>query len=172
MIRWSKKIDSAIAWIGSIAGYMILLLVFLVCIDVILRYVFQFSRVWIMELELYLFAFSFLFGAAYALQKEQHVRVDVIYDKLSKRKKEWINLFGGLAYLLPWTLIMMYISWSYFYKSLLIHEVSSQAGGLPFLFIMKLGVFLAFFLLFFQGISQLIKSIDFLRNSAIQNEAS
>jgi len=147
------------SFFGRIAGWSSVALVFLVCVDVILRYFFQWSRVWMMELELYLFAMTFLLGGAYAFQKDQHVRVDVFYTNMSEKNKARVNLIGGLLLLLPWCVIVMYISQRYFFKSWKIGESSGQPGGLPMLYIKKGMLFIAFFLLSLSGISSIYKSI-------------
>jgi TRAP-type mannitol/chloroaromatic compound transport system permease small subunit len=102
-------IDRLNAVLGTFASWSTLLLVLLVCLDVLLRYFFQWSRVWMMELEIYVFAIIFLLGSAYAFQKDRHVRVDVFYSNMSIKKQAFVNIVGGLIFLLPWTLVMIYI---------------------------------------------------------------
>lgn len=150
--------------IGKFASWASLILVLLVCLDVILRYFFQWSRVWMMELELYFFAFIFLLGGAYAFQEDQHVRVDVFYSNMSEKSKAWVNLLGSLLFLIPWTIVIIYISQRYFFKSWNIGESSSQPGGLPALYIKKGLLVVAFVLLFLQGISSLLTSIQTIQN--------
>ncbi len=163
MKRIIKSIDSITAFFGKIAGWSSILLVVLVCVDVLLRYFFQWSRVWMMELELYLFAFIFLLGGAFAFQKDQHVRVDVFYTNLSDKNKARVNLIGGILFLLPWCIIIIYISQRYFLKSWMIGERSNQPGGLPMIYIKKGLLVLAFFLLALQGIGSIFKSVETLR---------
>ena len=156
-------IDSINSFFGQVAGWSSIVLVVLVCLDVILRYFFQWSRVWMMELELYLFAMTFLLGGAYAFQKDQHVRVDVFYTNMSEKGKARVNLIGGILLLLPWCFIVMYISQRYFFKSWRIGESSGQPGGLPMLYIKKGMLFVAFFLLSLQGVSSIYKSVLILK---------
>lgn len=158
-------IDRLNAALGSFASWSTLLLVLLVCLDVVLRYFFQWSRVWMMELEMYLFAIIFLLGSAYAFQMDRHVRVDVFYSNMSIKKQAFVNIVGGLIFLLPWTLVMIYISQRYFLKSLRIGESSSQPGGLPALYLLKCLLLLGFFLLFLQGISSIYKSLIELKKN-------
>jgi len=159
MTKWIQYIDGFNKRIGEAASWASIALVVLVCVDVILRYFFQWSRVWMMELELYFFAIIFLLGGAYAFREDQHVRVDVFYANMSEQKKAWINLFGGILFLLPWCAIMIYISQRYFVKSWLIGERSSQPGGLPGLYIKKALLLIGFFLLFLQGISSVLAAL-------------
>lgn len=158
MKKLFKSIDGINAFFGKLAGWSSILLVFLVCVDVVLRYFFQWSRVWMMELELYLFAITFLFGGAFAFQKDQHVRVDVFYTNMSEKNKAIVNIIGGILLLIPWCVIVLYISQRYFFKSWRIGESSGQPGGLPMLYIKKGIVVVGFFLLFLQGLSSIYKA--------------
>ena len=161
-------IDNINKSVGKFASWSSLLLVLLVCLDVLLRYFFQWSRVWVMEIELYLFAILFLLGAAYAFQEDQHVRVDVFYSNMSERNKAIVNMIGGILFLLPWTIIIMFISYGYFMKSWTIGEHSGQPGGLPALYIKKGLLFLGFFFLFLQGVSSVLKSWLIIQHKAIE----
>ena len=161
-----EYIDRLNASLGKLASWCTVLLVLLVCLDVLLRYFFQWSRVWMMELEMYLFTIIFLLGSAYAFQEDRHVRVDVFYTNMTAEKQALVNLLGGLLFLLPWTLVMIYISQRYFLKSWHIGENSSQPGGLPALYVMKGLLLLGFFLLFLQGISSILKSWDQLKGKS------
>ncbi len=167
MKRIIHIIDTINEQLGKAASWCSLFLVLLVCVDVILRYFFQWSQVWMMEIELYLFAIIFLLGGAYAFQKDQHVRVDVFYSNMPDRNKAIVNLIGGLFFLIPWTIIMIYIGQRYFIKSWNIAESSSQPGGLPALYIKKGLLVLAFFFLTLQGISSVLKSIRTLQNRPV-----
>jgi TRAP-type mannitol/chloroaromatic compound transport system permease small subunit len=164
MKKFFNTIDGINELFGKIAGWSSILLVLLVCIDVVLRYFFQWSRVWMMELELYLFAITFLLGGAYAFQKDQHVRVDVFYTNMSGKNKARVNIIGGVLLLLPWCIIILYITQRYFLKSWSIGESSGQPGGLPMLYIKKGLLVIGFFLLFLQGLSSIYKSSKKLKS--------
>ena len=138
------------------------ILVLLICIDVMLRYFFNFSKIWIMELELYFYSTIFLMGSAYAFSHDNHVRVDIFYSRMSAKNKAIVDLIGGILFLLPWSLVIMIVSYDYAKVSFLIGETSSQPGGLPALYVLKSIVFLGFTFLFLQGISSILKSISFL----------
>jgi TRAP-type mannitol/chloroaromatic compound transport system permease small subunit len=115
-----------------------------------------------MELELYIYSFIFLLGSAYALKEDKHVRVDLFYSKWSNKKKAFVDLIGGLLYLLPWCTVLVIVSFQYALSSWKIGETSSQPGGLPAIYILKSTVFVAFTLLFLQGVSSILKSITCL----------
>ena len=153
---------------GKNISWINLGLVLLICTDVILRYFFAATKTWVIELEWHLFAAIFLLGAAFAYKNDQHVRVDVFYQNLSEKKKAWINLTGNLFFLLPWTLVVIYVSSEYTYQSWLVREISPDPGGLPARYIIKGAIALGFTLLLIEGIRQIAVSwnIIFRKTSA------
>jgi TRAP-type mannitol/chloroaromatic compound transport system permease small subunit len=104
----------------------------------------------------------FLLGAGYTLLHNQHVRIDVISGRLSKRARAWIDVLGTLFFLLPMAIAIMWMSWPVFVQSYQLHEESSNAGGL-IVWPARLMVPVGFVLLVLQGISELIKRVAFLR---------
>jgi len=134
-------------------------MVWVICIDVIMRYVFNSSFIWIVELEIYFFALSFLFAAGYAFKHDKHVRVDLFYAKWSAKGKARVNLIGGLLFLLPWCIVSIMVCWKYAMTSFRMGESSPQPGGLPALYILKFCLVISFVLLLLQGIASIIESI-------------
>lgn len=157
-----KTMNNITEKIGELSSWLAVFMVVIISLDVIIRYLFQFTFIWIVELEIYLFGFMFLLGSGYALKHEKHVRVDVFYSKMTDRNKAFMDLFGGLFYMVPWCLVVMSGSWEYAYSSFLMGESSAQPGGLPALYILKFAIFLGFTLLLFQGIAQLLNSINII----------
>lgn len=157
-------IDQTVQWMGKTVSWLSLLLVLIICIDVAMRYVFNFTKVWVIELEIYFFAILLLFGAGYAFQYDKHVRVDVFYSKLSNKKKAYINLFGGVFLLIPWCIVIILVGYNYAYFSFLMNESSSQPGGLPALYLLKSLIFIGFIFLLMQGVSSICKSILTIRS--------
>lgn len=148
--------------VGKLTSWFAILMVIIISLDVIIRYLFKFTFIWIIELEIYLFGFMFLLGAGYTLKHEKHVRVDVFYSKLSDKKKAIVDILGGLLYLIPWCYVAVSASWRYAYSSFLMGESSPQPGGLPALYILKFAIALGFFLLLLQGIAHILKSLTIL----------
>ena len=110
----------------------------------------------------YLFAASFLLAAGYTLLNNEHVRIDVIVGRFSKRVQTWVDVFGFIAFLIPMCVTVLYLSIPFFLQGLRSGEVSSNSGGLilwPVYALMPLG----FGLLLLQGISELIKRLAFLQ---------
>lgn len=152
-----KTIDTIIAKIGKSISWLNVALIVLICFDVLFRYIFDFSKNWIIELEWHLFALVFLIGSAYALQEDKHVRVDVFYQRFSERKKIIINLLGTLLFLLPWCYLVITTAYKFAVNSWYIKEGSAQPGGLPARYVIKSMIVVGFVLLAFQGVSLVVK---------------
>ncbi len=150
--RINEVVGNGVSWLTSI-------LVWVVCIDVLFRYVFDFSFIWINELEIYFFAFVFLLGAGYAFQQGKHVRVDMLYTNWSEKRKAWVNLVGAILLLIPWTTLIIWVGYKYALNSWNIGEASPQPGGLPALYILKFSIPVAFLFLLLQAVSSLLSSI-------------
>ena len=145
---------------GKISSWFSLALVLLISTDVLLRYVFNFSTAALYEMEWHLFAIIFLLASPYTLQKNKHVRVDVFYNNFSKRKKNIIYLIGNIIFLIPFSFIIFYTSLPFVEDSYSILESSPDPGGLPYRFIIKSIIPIAFFLLMIQGILNAIKNYN------------
>jgi TRAP-type mannitol/chloroaromatic compound transport system permease small subunit len=113
------------------------------------------------ELQWYLFSLIFLLGAAYGLNHDVHVRVDVLYERFSKKARALIDLIGTLVFLIPFSLVMLYVSWPAVSNSFSIREMSPDPGGLP-RWPIKIVILVSFVLLMLQGLSQIVKQIDIL----------
>ncbi|MEM1271835.1 MAG: TRAP transporter small permease subunit, partial [Bacteroidota bacterium] len=108
------------------------------------------------EMQWYLFSIVFLAAGAWALQQDAHVRVDVLFGRLSPKRQALVNLVGTLIFLLPFCVLMIWVSWSYVENSWSIREVSPDPGGLP-RYPIKFLIPFAFVLMLLQAISQAIK---------------
>ena len=113
------------------------------------------------ELQWYLFSLIFLLGAAYGLNHDVHVRVDVLYERFSKKARALIDLIGTLVFLIPFSLVMLYVSWPAVSNSFSIREMSPDPGDLP-RWPIKIVILVSFVLLMLQGLSQIVKQIDIL----------
>jgi len=165
-----SSIDSISERVGKLFAWSSTLLVLLISLDVAMRYLFDFTLIWIIELEIYFFALLFIMGSAYAFKHDKHVRVDVFYSQFSVKKKAWTNLIGGLLFLLPWTIAVVLITGRYALYSFKIREASPQPGGLAALYILKFFVVIGFFLLFLQALSSIFKSYLIIVNRPYQEE--
>jgi len=154
-------IESIIEWVGRTASWLVLALVLLICYDVAMRYLFQQGSVALQELEWHLFALIFLLGSAYTLKYDEHVRVDILYQSrfLSDKHRALINIFGTLFLLMPFCVLILITAWPFVENAFYYNEGSPDPGGLPYRFILKGSLLLAFGLLLLQGLAGLLKNI-------------
>jgi len=152
-------IDRLNDWIGKTVSWLSLILVLVIVIDVAMRYIFSITSAASFELEWHLFAVIFLLGAAYTLQHDKHVRVDVFYHRFSKKTQGWVNLIGTVTLLLPFCAVACWESLSFVESSYAFRETSPDPGGLPARYVIKAAIPAGFFLLGLQGISEFLKSI-------------
>lgn len=146
-------------WIGKWVSWLTTILVILICVDVLFRYAFNFSKTWIIDLEWHLFAAIFLLGAAFTLSEDKHVRVDVFYSKFSEKNKAIVNVIGSILLLIPWAILIIVKSYHYAMNSWAIKETSPNPGGLPARYIIKFIIVIAFVLLLIQAFVELYKAI-------------
>ena len=126
-----KVIGKIIDALGNFCSILMLLMIANVFYDVIMRYFFNDVSIGMQELEWHLFAAMFMFGIAYTLKEDAHVRVDIFYDKMSARKQSMINIFGALFFALPITTVILYYSIDYTFEAYQMGEGSADPGGLP-----------------------------------------
>jgi TRAP-type mannitol/chloroaromatic compound transport system permease small subunit len=162
LLRLAAKIDAANEWVGKIAGWFGLLAVIVCTVNAIFRYAFNMSSNAWLEIQWYLNAVMFLLVAAWALKRNDHVRIDVIGGRLPRKAQAWIDILGGLLALLPASLIIAWYSWPSLVSSYLINEHSSDPGGL-IRWPIRLLIPVAFGLLALQGVSEIIKKVAFLK---------
>ena len=159
LLKIAKAIDALNEWVGRGVAWVTLGLVLVIFVDVVMRYAFRTSFVFIQELEWHLFAFIFLIGAGYTLLHDGHVRVDIIYQRLGTRGRAWINLVGVIFFLFPGCIMIIVTSIKFVYTSWAIMEGSPDPGGIPFRFIVKGTIPAGFCLLLLQGTSLGIHSL-------------
>jgi TRAP-type mannitol/chloroaromatic compound transport system permease small subunit len=158
LLAISGVIDAVNERFGRIANWCVLLACLISAGNALVRYGFSDSSNAWLEIQWYLFAAMFMLGAPYTLRMNEHVRVDILYGNVSSKVQLWIDLLGGILFLLPATIIIGWMSWPIFVDSFVSGEVSNNAGGLirwPVKLLMPLG----FGLLALQGISEIIKRI-------------
>lgn len=155
--------DSLSAFFGKLASWLCVLLVLVTVTDVLLRYLFHSGSVAVQELEWHLFGLIFLFGLAKTYQDDEHVRVDIIYARLSTKSQAWINLIGTLIFLLPLSAIIIWSSLPFVEAAYRLAEQSADPGGLPYRFLIKASIPLGFVLLLLQAIASSLRSLQALR---------
>ena len=162
LLKLSRLIDRASERIGHTLYWLVLATVLISAANAVVRKAFNYSSNAFLEIQWYLFSAIFLFLAGYTLFRNEHVRIDVVAGRLSKRAQTWIDILGTLFFLLPMAILLAWLGWPVFVEAFERHEVSTNAGGL-IIWPARLLVPIGFVLLAIQGISELIKRVAFLR---------
>lgn len=157
--RLGNWIDSFTARSGRLVAWLSLALALVVCALVIARYLFQTSAPAMQEAALYLHAGLFMLGAAFALQSDDHVRVDILYRRWSPRTRAWIDCIGTLVFLFPVCVLLLVLSWDYVAASWAVRETSSDPGGLPWVYGLKTLLLIMPAMLLLQGLAEVIKRL-------------
>ncbi len=160
-----RGIDALTSLLGRAASWLTLAMVLLTTLVVVLRYVFDLGFIWLQEGLTWMHAAVFMLGAAYTLQLDEHVRVDVFYREMSAKRRAVVNLVGVIIFLLPVTAFIFIESLGYVGDSWSDQEVSRDAGGLPYpaLPLMKSLLLVMPVLLVLQGLAIALRSIAALR---------
>lgn len=158
--RVATGIEHLIDFSGRAVSWLTLLMVVITFIIVVFRYVFDIGWISLQESITYLHAMVFLIGAAYTMQHESHVRVDIFYSCFNQTTRAWIDLCGALFMLLPFMLFLCWVSWEYVAESWGVMEGSREAGGLPGVYLLKSLILVMAGTLTLQAISQVIRSIQ------------
>ena len=157
--RLNDRVGVAIQWLA-------LLMVFVGAFNALARYTTRYTGLALssnayLDLQWYFFTLIFLLGAGYGLNHDYHVRVDVVYEKLGKKARAWVNLIGTVLFLIPFSVVMLWVSWRPVWNSWVVREASPDPGGLP-RYPIKAVILLAFLLLLLQGFSHVLKQADVL----------
>jgi TRAP-type mannitol/chloroaromatic compound transport system permease small subunit len=150
---------------GHLASWLTLFMVLVTFVVVVLRYVFDAGAVWLQESVVWMHAVVFMLGAAYTLQQEEHVRVDIFYRNMCETRRAWVDLLGAVFFLLPLSVFLAYTAWDYVVMSWQLRESSREPGGLPYPLVplLKTLLLLMPLALTLQGISMLLASIRTVR---------
>ena len=154
------RFSDVMGWIAGVLNLVMLLNVFY---DAIMRYFFSRGSIAMQELEWHLFAMVFLFGMAYGLKEDSHVRVDVLYDRFSPRVKAIVNIGGTVLLLLPLSVLVVEGSVWYVREAFTSGEVSGDPGGLPYRWLIKLVIPASFLFLIVAATGFVIRNINILR---------
>lgn len=150
---------------GRTVALLNIAMVVFMCLVVALRYVFNNSSIVLQEGVMYLHACIFMLCMGYTLKCDEHVRVDIIYQKLSAKGKAWVNLAGSLLLLLPLLAFISWYSWPYVVSSWTVYEVSQEAAGVPYVYLLKTLILLMTVILGLQGLAEILRNIIILIQS-------
>lgn len=162
LLALSRMIDAVTAFIGRHVIWLILAAILVSAINAIVRKAFDMSSNAWLELQWYLFGAVFMVAAAYTLQRNEHIRIDIVSGRLTQNVRNWIDIVGHALMLLPFTALMIYESIPFTLSAVRSGEMSGSAGGL-IIWPARAFILAGFFLLFLQGISELIKRIAVMR---------
>ena len=162
LLKLSRQIDALTERIGKAALWLVLIVVVISSLNALMRYTLNYSSNAFLEIQWYLFGLIFLSCSGYTLMRNEHVRIDLVSGRFSKRAQTWIDIFGIIFFLMPMALAILWLSWPVFVHALLEKEMSNSAGGL-IVWPARLMIPVGFFLLIVQAISELIKRIGFLQ---------
>lgn len=162
LLSISRTIDQVNTRLGRLIAWLIFVAVAVSTINALIRKIFDTSSNSWLELQWVLFGFVFLLCSPWTLLSNEHIRIDVISSKLPKRARDWIDIVGHVAFLLPFALVMILTSGPFALRSILGNEQSGNAGGLP-QWPAKTLIFVGFIVLFVQGVSELIKRVAIMR---------
>lgn len=165
-------IDKTIQYLGYLSAFILALLVILVVYDATVRYIFSNGSIALQELEWHLFDVVILFGIAYALKEDAHVRVDIFYAAYSEKTKALINTLASLFFILPFSLLIIYIGVEFVSMSFVQNEGSSNPGGLGYRFLVKSLLPLSFVFLSLQALRDVFENFRAYRHSQLDWESN
>lgn len=155
----SQFIDQINSSIGRAVSWLVVIMVFVTFGVVVMRYLFNTGSIQAQESIIYMHAVVFMLAAASTLKQDGHVRVDIFYGKMSVKKKALVNLLGNLFLLIPVSAFILWSSWDYVLESWDIRETSREAGGLPWIYLLKSVIIIFTSMLILQGIAEILKSL-------------
>jgi TRAP-type mannitol/chloroaromatic compound transport system permease small subunit len=164
MLRKIERfLDIFIDFVGYLTAVLLILMIVNVAWDVMMRYIFHNSSIAMQEMECHLFSVIMLFGTGYALRHNSHVRVDFLYDRLDPKKRSWIDIAGTILFLIPLALLIVYGSYDFVMDAWTSDEISEDPGGLPYRWLIKGMIPLAFVFLLLCAIDFMLHAINVLR---------
>ncbi len=165
LLKLERGFDKFADYIGAITAFAMVLMILNVTYDVIARYFFKSGSIAMQEMEWHLFSIIILLGIAYTLKEDAHVRVDLLYDRWSAKRKALINMVGVVTFIFPIALLVGISSIDNAYEAFLSHEGSGDPGGLPHRWIVKALIPLSFLLLIITSIGYFIKNLNVYRGT-------
>ena len=167
-LAFADAVDRLTEWIGQWLKWLVLFSSLISAFNAMMRYTIHYSSNAWLEIQWYMFGAMFLLAAGYALKHEEHVRVDVFFSKMTPKQQAWLDVFGGILFLMPMALIIAWLSIPMVVNSIKSWEHSSDPGGLlrwPIKIVMPIG----FVLVALQGLSELIKRVAFLNGHPVES---
>ena len=161
-LRLSSTIDAFILWLGNAISWLNVVLVLVILAQVVLRYVFGLGQIFLEEAQWHLYAILVMFGIAYGVVDNAHIRMDLIYSNRSAKTKEWIELFGQVFFVMPFALILFIKGVDLVESAWRVNEGSPSPGGLPWRWAIKAVLPAAMLMYLLASISRSIRSIIYI----------
>ena len=158
----SRLVDPVLQRIGHLTGYLWILLLAIIVINVVLRYAFGEGRIEFEEIQWHLYSTGFLLALGYALQTDAHIRVDVLHERFPPALKAWFEFYGILLFLLPFIALILFFSVPFVAASYELSEISNSPGGLPYRWAIKAMLPVGFVLLLLATLARLSRVWAFL----------
>ena len=158
----SRAIDPFLQRLGNGLSWIWVGLIFVIVLNVLLRYVFSEGRIELEEIQWHLYSTGFMFGLSYAFQADVHIRVDVLHERFSPELKAWIDVYGILLFVLPFTALMLIYGIPFVVDSYQTKEVSQSPGGLELRWLIKSVLVLGFSFLSLAAFARLTRLWSFL----------
>ena len=162
LIALARGMDAVSNWIGRRVIWLIFASILISAGNAVVRKLFDLSSNAWLEAQWYLFGAAFMFGAAYTLKENEHIRIDIVYGRWSPRTRHYIDLFGHIVFLLPFAGLMAWMLFPYMMDSIRSGQVSTNASGL-IIWPARAILFAGFALLVAQGLSEVIKKVAILQ---------
>jgi len=160
-----KTLNQFSILIGRAVAWLTLAMILFILINVLASWLFNTSWIWLRESVTWLHGTNFLLAVGYTLNRQSHVRVDIFYSKMTQRQQAIVDTLGTLFLLLPTCIFIAWASWPAFFLSWRVSEVSSEAGGLPALYLLKSLLLLMPLLLSIEAVNQLLIQIKLIRQT-------
>ncbi len=161
-LRFARALERLVSTVGRLFAWLSLPLAAVIVFDVVTRRFFVLGSTKLQELEWHLHAALFLMLLGYGYLRNAHVRIDVLRERMSPRTRAWVEVFGCLLFLIPYSLLLVYYSVNFWERSFLLGEASAATTGLPYRWIIKAAMPLGFGLLFLAGLAVLLDRLAYL----------
>lgn len=162
LLRLIERLEWINRAVGLLVAWLALAMVLVTFVVVVLRYIFDSGSIALQESVTYMYALLFMLGAAYTLQQDGHVRVDIFYQRFSDRGRAWVNLLGTLFLLVPVAVFLLLSSWGYVADAWAVREGSREAGGIPGVWLLKTLLLVMPVLMLVQGLIWVLRNGLFL----------
>jgi len=163
--RFSRAVDGFLLRLGELASWLWLVLLVLVVLSVVLRYVFGEGRIELEELQWHVYAVGFLTALSLGVATDDHVRVDVLHERMPRRWQAWVEIYGTLLLLLPFVTLVLVYAVPFVAASFAVGEISQAPGGLPLRWLIKGALPVGFALLGLAALARLSRATAFLFGS-------